>query len=258
MRVRGAAPCGAAFLGKYSGFATPWLGAALVACGRMSNLENEFCVLGVGHLAAAVRSRLGDFRLSPDQSCDVVNGTRVVLIACSDYENASSFEDVRHRAMEQGASALFACITRGHVRVGHFVSRASECAKCSHLPRSWDFSLSHRGDRVVADSTTSTSIATATYDAEVKWVAQLGAMAVVCEIWRLLAGVAESRLVERVTEIDPPLAGVGGGWRQGALGCLRCGEQFGRAALQADERSCRRLSPAEEAEPVPMGPGIAS
>ena len=60
-------------------------------------------VLGIGHLAAAVRVELARRGL-------LGAGSAPLVIACSDFENPPSFTETYGRAIEQGAAIVFACL----------------------------------------------------------------------------------------------------------------------------------------------------
>jgi hypothetical protein len=72
----------------------------------------EICVLGVGHLAAAVRTQLPLLGLSPDGDCADAHAARRVVLACSDYECTSSFADANRRACVARSPILFASIAQ--------------------------------------------------------------------------------------------------------------------------------------------------
>jgi hypothetical protein len=69
-------------------------------------------VLGVGHLAAAVRVHLRSHSLSTASGLspvgDFVAHVECVLLACSGYEISSSFADANRRAVEHRSPILFA------------------------------------------------------------------------------------------------------------------------------------------------------
>jgi bacteriocin biosynthesis cyclodehydratase domain-containing protein len=159
----------------------------------------EFCVLGVGHLAAAVRVQLRLFGLLPPGHCEGAPGTRRVLLACSDYVSTSSFGDANRRAVDDHCAILFAWLAEGGVGVGPLViPLESPCFECQPA-RMRDLSL---------DDTTPYFVfgpprATLNPDTHLRSIAQFGALLVARELCRLRSG-APKCLVGRVAKFDPP------------------------------------------------------
>ena len=143
-------------------------------------------VLGVGHLAAAVRLRLHHLRPYASHMDCLYNCERAALfLACSDFENASLRRALTERARADHATLLFACL-RGHTaRVGPLITPVPNDTPFAHLTRSWDFSpdICHSPE-------------TQRPDTRVTDLAQIGATHVVGELAKILFW--------RVTKIDSP------------------------------------------------------
>jgi bacteriocin biosynthesis cyclodehydratase domain-containing protein len=160
----------------------------------------EICVLGVGHLAAAVRVQLPLFGLSPGGDCVHTHPPARIVLACSDYVSTSSFADVNRRAIDDRWPILFAWIAGVRVELGPLVvPLESPCFECQPARR-WDFSLSDNVQRVVS----SAPHATLNPDTRLKSVAHLGALLVARELAGLRLGAPGTRLIGRVAKFDPP------------------------------------------------------
>ena len=72
----------------------------------------EVQVLGIGHLAAAVRVELARRGLRGE-------GAAPIVVACSDFENPPSFKEAHSRALGEGSRIVFACLeaTAQHPRL---------------------------------------------------------------------------------------------------------------------------------------------
>ena len=158
------------------------------------------CVLGVGHLAAAVRVQLRQLSLrARDVDCDINRDRPALFLACSDFENTWLRRSLGKRVREDRSNVLFACLVGNSVRVGPLVtSSAKHKFSARHLTRSWDFS--RRDSRVVVH--TGDWVARAA-DMRATRMAQNGATLVVGELAKLF-DAQEAALVGRVTEIDAP------------------------------------------------------
>ena len=88
----------------------------------------EFYVLGVGHLAAAVRVQLPLFGLTGASDERTEPCVRRVILACSDYESASSFADANRRAVRDGCAHSLCMDTSGRIEVGPLVVPSSHPA----------------------------------------------------------------------------------------------------------------------------------
>jgi len=64
-------------------------------------------VLGIGHLAAAVRVELARRGLRGEGEPD----SRPLILACSDFANPASFKEARRLAIEAQELILFVCLT---------------------------------------------------------------------------------------------------------------------------------------------------
>jgi bacteriocin biosynthesis cyclodehydratase domain-containing protein len=159
----------------------------------------EFCVLGIGHLAAAVRVQLPLFGLAPcepEEPC----GARRVVLACSDYVSTSSFADANRRAVREGCAILFAWISGGRIEVGPLVvPLESPCFEC-RAARRWDFSL-RDATACFAFATPGTAL---NPDTRLKSVAHFGALLVAREVAGFRFGARDARLIGRVAKFDPP------------------------------------------------------
>jgi hypothetical protein len=151
-------------------------------------MENSLVrVLGVGHLAAAVRVRLQHVRRFAPHMDRQGNSERAALfLACSDFENASLRRSLTERARADHAALLFACLCGRAARVGPLITPvASAIPFAHHLTRSWDFS-----------PTTSGLPQTHSPDTTLTHLAQIGATFVTGELAKIL--------FNRVTKIDSP------------------------------------------------------
>jgi bacteriocin biosynthesis cyclodehydratase domain-containing protein len=164
----------------------------------------EICVLGVGHLAAAVRTQLPLFGLLPAADCAVVHAARRVVLACSDCECASSFADANRRACLDRTPILFAWIAGERVGLGPLVvPLESPCFECQ-AARRWDLSLNDH-TTVECDSVSRTPRRpTLNPDTRLKSSAHFGALLIARERVRLRLDASSARLVGHVAEFDPP------------------------------------------------------
>jgi bacteriocin biosynthesis cyclodehydratase domain-containing protein len=158
----------------------------------------EFCVLGIGHLAAAVRVQLPLLGLSPVDDSAGAPGVHRVVIACSDYLGTSSFADVNRRALSDRCAILFAWICGDRIGVGPLVvPLLSPCFECQ-VARRWDFSPN---ETPLVSATPRTTL---NPDTRLKSIAHFGALLVARELAALRLGAREARLVGRVAKFDPP------------------------------------------------------
>jgi hypothetical protein len=115
----------------------------------MGTSDFHFCVIGIGHLAAAMRVQLRACELSKEGDLDGSNETTAVLIACSDYESASSLADVGLCAADPQPVIFLAWLSAKGVSVAPLVVPLETSCK-STLARRWDFSLSDTTCRFVS------------------------------------------------------------------------------------------------------------
>jgi bacteriocin biosynthesis cyclodehydratase domain-containing protein len=163
----------------------------------------EISVLGVGHLAAAVRTRLRLLALSPGGDC-ASHHARSLVLACSDYASTSSFADANRRAFASRSPILFAWISDGRVELGPLVvPLESPCFECQPSQR-WDFSLINEHDEFPCACVSHAPRTTLNPDTRLKSVARFGAGLVTRELVDLRLGVSGARLVGRVVKFDPP------------------------------------------------------
>ena len=187
----------------------------------MENGELNPVVLGVGHLAAAARVQLRAFGLVPSGSADCSANAPHLLLACSDYANASSFADLNRRAVGQRTRVLFAHLAGERVRVGPLVIPfESPCFEC-YLARRWDFSLGDNVCRFV------TREACPTFELQnrARVMAQFGAVVVAREVWGIRFGARCGQLIGRVAENDPPSSEVRVVPVERVAGCGVCGNR---------------------------------
>ena len=178
-----------AYLDKYSLFAAFPGDPRSVAFAHMENGTSFVRVLGIGHLAAAVRLRLHHLRpYASHMDCLFNCEPSALFLACSDFENTSLRRALTERARADHATLLFACL-RGHTaRVGPLITPVPNDTPFAHLTRSWDFSpdICHAPQTRLPDTTRT-------------HLAQIGATYVVGELAKILFW--------RVTKIDSPTPG---------------------------------------------------
>ncbi len=159
------------------------------------------CVLGAGHLAAAVRTQLRLAGAPAVGGCESRISCPPLFLACSDFENAAHRVELARRARADGASVLFASLSGQRVRVGPlFTTHVKKLSLPSYLTRSWDFSLSDS----LFTSARRRDVLSPYVDIGVTRVAQIGATLVVGELAKICAGGEGTADEERVAEIDSP------------------------------------------------------
>jgi hypothetical protein len=156
-------------------------------------------VLGIGHLAAAVRVRLRHVSFPVSHMDRRGSSERAALfLACSDFENTHLRRALAERARADHATLLFACLRGRSARVGPLIAPvATDMSFAHHLTRSWDFSpVTPASHPTLSPNTIRINLA------------QIGATFVVGELAKIM--------FEHVTEIDsPPHTDFSGGWIQG-------------------------------------------
>jgi hypothetical protein len=163
----------------------------------------EISVLGIGHLAAAIRKQLPLLGLSSDGDYASHHAHHLVL-ACSDYACKSSFADANRRALATRSPILFAWISAGRVELGPLVvPLESPCFECQPSRR-WDFSLDNDCGEIPCACVSRTPRTTLNPDTRLKSVARFGASLVTRELVGLRLGAANPRLIGRVAKFDPP------------------------------------------------------
>jgi hypothetical protein len=152
---------------------------------RMEN--SHVRVLGIGHLAAAVRLQLHHLRLPASHMDCCINSERAALfLACSDFENISSRRALTERARADHSTILFACLRGRTARVGPLITPVTtDSSFAHHLTRSWDFSPE-----------AARRLQTHTPDTRLTHLAQIGATFVIGELAKFL--------LDPVTKIDAP------------------------------------------------------
>jgi hypothetical protein len=156
-------------------------------------------VLGIGHLAAAVRVRLQHVSFPVSHMDCRGNSERAALfLACSDFENTHLRRSLTERARADHATLLFACLRGRTARVGPLITPVTTSISFAHhLTRSWDFSPA----KFVAHPTLSP-------DMRQIDLAQNGATFVIGELAKIMFG--------QVTKIDSPtVTDFDEGWIQG-------------------------------------------
>ncbi len=162
----------------------------------MDITKREPCVLGIGHLAAAVRVQLSR-RAAAGGDCAARDA---LFLACSDYANTSSFADANFRAVRSRSPILFAWISDSVFNLGPLVMpREAPCFAC-HLTRRWDFSLSDAPTEFVSAA----GLPTRNTDIGLRAMAHLGSLLIACELSRDRFGAELIRLVGRVAKFDAP------------------------------------------------------
>jgi hypothetical protein len=155
-------------------------------------------VLGIGHLAAAIRMKLHHLRLdASDMERWITSESAALFLACSDFENTSLRRSLVERARSDRATLLFACLHGHSARLGPLITPLSRETLSSHyLTRSWDFSRtqSRRPFLWPQDSPSNT---------HAFHLAQIGATFIIGELANLMYGDHTS-LYDRVTKIDSP------------------------------------------------------
>jgi len=156
----------------------------------MENGTSLVRVLGIGHLAAAVRLHLQHLRLPAshvDCWSNAAGSERAALfLACSDFENITSRRALTERARADHSTILFACLRGRSARVGPLITPVmTDSSFAHHLTRSWDFSP-ETARELLSHST----------DTRLTHLAQIGATFVIGELAKVL--------FDGVTKIDPP------------------------------------------------------
>jgi len=187
----------------------------------MQSGELNPVVLGVGHFAAAARVQLRAFGLVPSGSANCSANAPHLLLACSDYANASSFADLNRRAVGQRTRVLFAHLAGERVRVGPLVIPfESPCFEC-YLARRLDFSLSDD----LCQFVTGEGCPTFEFQNRARVMAQFAALVVAREVWGIRSGARCGHLVGRVAENDPPSSKVTVVPVERLAGCGVCGNR---------------------------------
>jgi hypothetical protein len=170
-------------------------------------------VLGIGHLAAAVRVRLQHVSFPVSHVDCSGNSERAALfLACSDFENTHLRRALTERVRADHATLLFACLRGRTARVGPLITPvATDISFAHHLTRSWDFSPA-----------SFTAHPTHSSDTPQTYLAQIGATFVVGELAKIMFG--------QVTKFDSPNGGdvgggVGRGLPEGWVGTLVVGRE---------------------------------
>ena len=158
-------------------------------------------VLGIGHLAAAIRLQLRHLRpRASDVDCWINSESAALFLACSDFENTSLRRSLAARARADRSTLLFACLHGHSASVGPLITSLSQETFSTHcLTRSWDFSRTDTRHRFVCPRELPLHPA----DMHQTYLAQIGATFVIGELANLLFGEPESPH-DRVTKIDSP------------------------------------------------------
>ena len=162
----------------------------------MENGSPPVRVLGIGHLAAAVRIQLHHLRPHASDMDRWINSESAALfLACSDFENTTLRRSLTERARADHSTLLFACLHGRSARLGPLITPLSQDFLCTHyLTQSWDFSRTHTRHPIVFPAELPThSPDTAQID-----LAQIGATFIIGELANLLLGAHD------VTKIDSP------------------------------------------------------
>jgi hypothetical protein len=168
----------------------------------MEIINPSVCVLGAGHLAAAVRVQLRLASAPATSSCEKRAPCPALFLACSDFENASLRLMLARRVSADGASVLFASLCGQRVRVGPLVkTHVKKSPLRSYLTRSWDFGLTDSWLTLVSARDASSPYV----DTCVTQVAQIGATLVIGELAKIYVADGGTSQNECVAEIDSPL-----------------------------------------------------
>jgi hypothetical protein len=153
-------------------------------------------VLGIGHLAAAVRVHLQQLRpFASHMDCWINSESAALFLACSDFENTALRRSLAARARADGTTLLFACLEGHRARLGPLITPLSRDTLCSHyLTRSWDFSRTDTRHRFVRIGELPPHLP----DTTQTHLAQIGATFIIGELANLLLGFHD------VTKIDSP------------------------------------------------------
>jgi hypothetical protein len=164
----------------------------------MENGSSLVRVLGIGHLAAAVRVHLHHVRLfASHMDCQYNSEGAALFLACSDFENSVVRRSLTERARADQSTILFASLSGRTARVGPLITPvATDISFAHHLTRSWDFSPA----TFVPHQTHAT-------DTRQTHLAQIGATFVIGELAKIMFG--------QVTKIDSPTSYFGDWLRQG-------------------------------------------
>jgi hypothetical protein len=96
------------------------------SAGALKNVQ----VLGIGHLAAAVRVQLRG-ALSAFEADFENDSSETLLLACSDFPNTASFRDANARTLAAGGRILFAALMPEALRLGPLVEPGrAGCFEC--------------------------------------------------------------------------------------------------------------------------------
>jgi hypothetical protein len=88
-------------------------------------------VLGIGHLAAAVRVQLRAALCEHDEAEFENDSSEMLLLACSDFPNTASFRDANARTLASRGRILFAALTPAALRLGPMVEPGrAGCFEC--------------------------------------------------------------------------------------------------------------------------------
>jgi hypothetical protein len=97
---------------------------------RSSGDWNNVQVLGIGHLAAAVRLQLRA-ALDAHEAGFENDSSESLLLACSDFPNTASFRDANTRTLASGGRIVFAALTPAVLRLGPVVEPGrAGCFEC--------------------------------------------------------------------------------------------------------------------------------
>lgn len=194
-------------------------------------------MLGIGHLAAAMRVQLrtplcGDVRrprrdiLSTGGDSERTCGVRTLVLACADFECAASFADANRRALAARTPLLFAWLAERIVKVGPWVVPfETACFEC-HPTQRWDFSPSDAERRFIAAVCDDPPGATGDIDAHLERLAQFGSARIAHLLQPCVRGrgAAFLRPGVGVAKFDPPSPEPDRRPWPRAPGCPACGQ----------------------------------
>lgn len=169
----------------------------------------NFHVLGIGHLAAAVRVQLRLCGLSP--AGDARADENCIFLACSDYERTPPLFPPWH-AGDCRRGILPACIAGTRVRLGPLV------VTLETAPLERNAALRHRDfspgiteqARLRLHCISSHPLMELTPATRLHLLARLGALLVTREVYRLRFSAPDTRLIGHVIDFDPVATDDGG------------------------------------------------
>jgi bacteriocin biosynthesis cyclodehydratase domain-containing protein len=170
---------------------------------RSPTLETmrDVYVIGVGHLAAAVRAELTNLSLYVGEDCEPLVPGPPLIVACSDYEHVDSFRDTNSRAIQEHSPVLFACIADPVVRIGPcVVPQETACFECYYHRLRANLTFRDEFDGWVAHNA---ALETCGADSRAHVHARLAAALVAGQVINFLYGITHHCLLDSIVELHP-------------------------------------------------------